>query len=49
MNLRTQILELVMRRTYSRLEYAEQLTDEIIKLVDLWKQENKIKENDWNK
>ena len=43
MNLKEEILKLIMKKTYSRKQYAEELTDEIMNLIIKWKEvEEKI-------
>ena len=42
MNLRDEILRVIMSNVYARKEYAEDLTDKIIKTIETWM---KTKEN----
>lgn len=41
MELRKAILEVVMKNVYCRQEYAEELTDKIIKSINKWKDNKK--------
>ena len=43
MNLREEILRVIMSNVYARREYAENLTDEILKTINIWTDKEKQK------